>query len=327
MPLVLITDYMGNDTTLEESLFSRAGVDVAVAPAPDPPTWLEVAEDADAILTGQAPLHASTIDRLRRCRVIARYGSGHDNIDIARAAHRGIVVTNVPGYATEEVADHAIALLLAAARYLPAYAASVRGGGWTPRLLPPVQRLRGRRLGLLGCGRIGSAVVERMSPFGVDIAAYDPGAQGLPGGVQRAHTIDRLVDGADFLSLHAPLTPETERCIDARRIGALAPGAVIINVARGGLLDVDAAIRGLESGHLAGLAVDVVDEEPLPREHPLRSLNGAIVTPHVAYFSQTSVTEAKQRSVAEILAVLDGHPPQHPVVAATGGRGRRHHEH
>jgi D-3-phosphoglycerate dehydrogenase len=246
--------------------------------------------------------------------VIARYGSGHDNIDVERAAARGIAVTNVPDYSTEEVADHTVALRLAAARCLTVYAASVRRGGWTPRPLPPVKRMRGRTLALLGCGRIGRAVADRMHAFRTEIVAYDPAIPSLPDGVQRAGSIDELVAGADFLSLHAPLTAQTRGCINGQR-AALARGAVIVNVARGGLLDLAAATHALESGHLAALALDVVDEEPLPERHPLRSMKQAIVTPHVAYFSHASVEEAKRRSVAEILAVPDGRPPLHPVAS------------
>ena len=320
MPSVLITDFMGDDTALEKELFSRAGHELHVASSPEPEEWMEVAIRVDAILTRHAPLRASTIDRLKRCRIIARYGSGHDNIDVDQATANGIVVTNVPGYSSEEVADHTVALLLASARHLPSYMACVREGGWTPRPLPPVLRIRGRRLALLGFGRIGRAVAQRMIAFGVEIVVYDPFATELPEGVLRAPSIHELVHDADFLSLHAPLTAQTHGCIDAARIAALKRGAIVVNVARGGLLDLPAAIDALTSGQLGGLAVDVVDEEPLPDGHPLRSLERAIVTPHVAYFSQASVEEAKRRSVEEILAVLDGRPPLHAIAAPASAR-------
>jgi len=313
MPLAVITDYMGDDTADEEELFRQAGIDAYVAPTPWHEDWVAQAEDADAILTRHARVGDEQIERLRRCQVIARYGSGHDNVDLESATARGIVVTNVPGYSTEEVADHALALLLSAARHLGQCTASTRNGTWTPQPLPPMRRLRGRRASLLGCGRIGSAVATRMMAFGLEVTVYDPQAQAVPQGVARASSIDELVDGADYLSLHAPLTPETHKCIDGPRIAALGEHAVVVNVARGGLLDLEAAVDAIRSGHLSGLALDVVDPEPPPADHPLRKLDQVILTPHVAYYSRESVLEAKRRSVEEIIAVLAGEAPQHAL--------------
>jgi D-3-phosphoglycerate dehydrogenase len=320
MPRVLITDFMGEDTALEESLFAQAGVDVNVASSAEVASWRDLAVSADAILTRHAPIHAVTIDSLRSCKVIARYGTGYDNIDVARAVARNIIVTNVPGFSTEEVADHTAALLLAAARHVLKYATTIRGGAWMPEPLPPVRRLRGQRLAILGFGRIGQAVAERMLPFGVRIVAYDPMTTRAMPGVEKASSLDELVTGADFLCLHAPLTTETARCIDARRLAMLNPGAIVVNVARGGVLDLEAAMSACEARQVGALALDVVDEEPLPQAHPLRLLEHAIVTPHVAYYSRASVEEAKRRSVGEILAVLDGGEPSNPVTPAAAPR-------
>jgi phosphoglycerate dehydrogenase-like enzyme len=318
MTLALITDYMGDDTSLEEELLQNAGIDVIVSASPDPSAWLHHAERADAILTRHAPIGAEAIDRLRLCQVIARYGSGHDNVDVAAAVARGITVTNVPGYCTDEVADHALALLLACVRQIPTYSARVNSGGWTPHPLPEVRRLTGRRLALFGCGRIGAAVARRAIAFGLTVTAYDPYSATLPEMIQRADSIADLVAGAHVLSLHAPLTHETRGAIGAAELAALEPGAIVINVARGPLLDLGAALDALAADHLAGLALDVLDAEPPAPADRIRSTEGVLLTPHVAYYSTDSVADAKRRSVAEILAVIAGDPPQHPVIAAAG---------
>ena len=309
----VITDFMGDDTALERELFGREGVDVFVAESPRPDAWIDVASAADAILTRHAPIRAEEIRRLDRCRIIARYGTGHDNVDVAAAAERGITVTSVPDYCVDEVADHAFALILGAARHVDVLAASVRSGGWTPRPLPRIRRLRGLRLGLLGCGRIGAAVAARASAFGLEAAAYDPYAAELPAGIDRVDSVDELVERSDILSLHAPLTPETERVLDRERLGRLPGGAIVVNVARGRLLDVEAAVEAVTSGRLRALALDVLDHEPPPADHPIRSMPGVVVTPHVAYYSTESVEEAKRRSVEEILRALAGEAPVHPV--------------
>jgi D-3-phosphoglycerate dehydrogenase len=315
MTLAVITDYMGDDTLLERELLEDEGIEVVVSPSPDPRDWLQHAERADAILTRHAPIRADVIARLDRCRVIARYGSGHDNVDVAAATAQGITVTNVPGYCTDEVADHALALLLASARHLPAYSAGVGSGAWTPTPLPAVRRLAGRRLALLGCGRIGAAVAQRAVAFGLRVSAYDPYSASLPSDIERADSIADLVAGAHVLSLHAPLTTETRGAIGTQELAALAHGAIVINVARGPLLDLDAALDALETGHLGGLALDVLESEPPAASDRIRTTAGVLLTPHVAYYSTDSVIDAKRRSVGEIIAVITGSAPKHPVTA------------
>ncbi|MDP8957980.1 MAG: C-terminal binding protein [Actinomycetota bacterium] len=309
----VITDYMGDDASLEASLLQRVGIEVVVAPIPDPEAWVDEAEGAEAILTRHAPIRAATIQRLRRCRVIARYGTGHDNIDLAAARARGIVVTNVPDYCWHEVAEHTMTLLLMAVRHIDALRRPVREGGWIPQPLPPLRRLRGRRMGLIGYGRIGGRVAELAQAFGLVVRVYDPYLPEPPPGITLEATLEDLLRGADIVSLHVPLTPETYRILDDERLALLPEGAIVINTARGGLLDLDAALGRLRSGRLAGVAIDVAEREPLPSDHPARNLDGLIVTPHVGYFSTTSVEEAKRRSTAEVIRVLNGAAPIHPV--------------
>ena len=309
----VITDYMGDDTSLEEQLLGDAGFEVFTAPSSDPEHWVNKAAEAQAILTRHAPVRVETIRQLKHCRVIARYGTGHDNIDVDDALSRGIVVTNVPGYCTDEVADHAMALLLMTARHMDVLTDSVRAGGWTPTPLPPIRRIRGRHLGLVGLGRIGVAVAIRAQAFGLNVHAYDPFVKSPPKDVTLEKSLDGLLVKSDFVSLHVPLGPETERIMNPQRIALLPEGACIINVARGGLLDLDAACEALNSGRLAGVAIDVAEQEPLSEDHPARHQRGLFITPHVGYYSSSSVLEAKRSSVEEIIRVMSGEPPLQPV--------------
>jgi D-3-phosphoglycerate dehydrogenase len=319
MSLCVITDYQGDDTLLEEHLLGEAGVEVFISPSYRVADWVQAAEQADAILTRHAPIDATVLERLQRCRVIARYGIGFDNIDVAAATRRGIAVTYVPGYCTEEVADHAVAMILMASRALGPVAESMRHGAWTPHPMAVVERLRGRTLGLLACGAIGRAVAARAQAFGLAVIAYDPYAPQLPEGVERVGSLEELLPRSQILSLHAPLTPETARFMDARRIAMLPPGAILVNVARGPLVDLEAATQALASGRLGWLALDVFDPEPLPADHPLRKLPNAILTPHLAFYSRASLEEGKRRAVGNVLAVLAGRSPVDPVPVGAPG--------
>lgn len=312
-PTCVITDFMGNDTEDEAAMLAARGIDVFVSPTPDPPSWQPQARTADAILTRHAPIEADTIDALERCKIIARYGTGHDNIDIDAAKRRRITVTAVVDYATSEVAEHTMALILSLARALPAFERSVRDGAWTPRPLPIVPRLEGLTLGLFGCGRIGAAVAARARAFGMAVLGYDPYASSLPDGVARATSVEELLRSAHVLSLHAPLTEETAGAIGGAELDLLPGGSIVVNVARGGLLDLDAACAAVDAGRLGGLGIDVAPSEPLPGDHPARHHQRIIVTPHVGYYSTVSVAEAKRRSVEEIIRVLQGERPRNAV--------------
>jgi D-3-phosphoglycerate dehydrogenase len=311
--LCVITDYMGDDTTEEVSMLSAQGIEVFVAPSTDPSDWFDAAIEADAILTRHAPIERSTIEALKNCRIIARYGTGYDNIDADAAAQANIVVTAVVDYATPEVADHAMALILSLVRALPSFRTSIVAGGWTPNPIPFVPRLEGKTLGLFGFGRIGSAVARRASGFGLPTIVFDPYLTQTVVNVERVATFEELLGRSEILSLHAPLTKETRDVIDQMAIERLPIGAIVINVARGGLLNLKAAMDALDRGHLSGLGIDVAAVEPLAADHPIRHHDRAIVTPHVAYYSTGSVIDAKHQSASEIIRVLNGDKPLHPI--------------
>lgn len=259
-----------------------------------------------AILSRQGPVTAAAMDAAPGLRVVARHGVGVDDVDVAEAQRRGIVVTRAPGSNTQAVAEHAMALLLALAKDLPLLSAEVAGGAWR-RAETKVRDVAGLRLGLVGCGAIGQAVARLAAAFGMSAAAFDPG---LPDGtgIEAMASLHALLARSDVLSLHLPLLPATRRLIGAAELAALPRGAIVLNTARGGLIDEAALLQALEAGHLAGAGLDVFEDEPPPADHPLRRHPRVICTPHVAGVTDGSLVNMGVMAAECIVAVLRGDP-------------------
>ncbi|MEA2406024.1 MAG: D-3-phosphoglycerate dehydrogenase / 2-oxoglutarate reductase [Thermoleophilaceae bacterium] len=312
---VLVTDHVARDFELERSLFEAEGVEVVVAPDTEEQTLATLASEADALLVCYAPVSRRVVEAASAggVRVIARSGIGWDNIDVEAAREADIPVTYVPDYCIGEVADHTFALLLALARGVIAAADSVCGGEWRiPR--GTVHRLAGRRLALVGVGRIGMAVARRAAAFDLDVVAFDPfKTDWASGQLERAETLEEALAEADFVSLHAPLTPDTHHIIDAASIATMRRRPALVNTSRGPLVDLAAVTRALERGELSGVALDVTDPEPLPAGHRLRSHVHAIVTPHMAFYSVEAEEELRRRACDEVLRALAGRPPLSPI--------------
>ncbi len=275
------------------------------------PTAAEVATLAasiqpDAILSRQGPVTAAAMDAAPGLRVIARHGVGVDDVDIAEAQRRGIVVTRAPASNTQAVAEHTVALLLALAKDLPLLSSQVAGGAWR-RAETKVRDVAGLRLGLVGCGAIGQAVARLATAFGMVVAAYDPGKPDSSG-IARLATLQELLARSDVLSLHLPLLPATRHLIGAAELAALPSGAIVLNTARGGLLDEAALHAALEAGRLAGAGLDVFENEPPPDDHPLRRHPRVICTPHVAGVTDGSLVNMGVMAAECIVAVLRGDP-------------------
>jgi lactate dehydrogenase-like 2-hydroxyacid dehydrogenase len=271
---------------------------------------------ADALIVYYGvPIDAPLIERLENCRVVVRAGVGYDHIDIAACGARGIPVCNVPDYGTTEVADHAIALMLALARGLVSYHTRLLAdpyAGWHWSGAPLVRRLRGGTFGILGMGRIGTAAGRRARAFDMDVCFYDPylpdGAE-LGLGCRRVDSLAALLATSDVVSVHCPLTPENRNMIDAAALAAMKPEALLINTARGGLVDLGALEAALREGKLAGAALDVLPEEPPDPEHPLiqafrrrePGLDGRLLlTPHVAWFSSAGRADLRRKSAETV---------------------------
>ena len=311
---ILLTDRPFGSDDIERETLTRAGLSLLRSPAPDAQTLIGLADEVAGMLVGYARVGQELIDVAAGggCRVIARYGIGYDNIDVTAATRANIVVTYVPDYCIGEVADHTVALLLSIGRGVARAALEVRSGGWT---VPAsgVRRLQGTRLALIGVGRIGREVALRAAAFGIEVIAYDPHVTAWDHTIARASSLEEALSGADFVSMHAPLTPETHHLIGDAEINLMAPGAVLVNTSRGGLVDLDAVVSGLDEGRLGGVGLDVVETEPLPSDHPLRTHPLAVVTPHMAFYSAEALVELQRRTVDSVVDVLSGRQPRNAV--------------
>jgi D-3-phosphoglycerate dehydrogenase / 2-oxoglutarate reductase len=312
MPTVLVTDYAWPSLDIERAVLATAGVSLLVAETGHEGELIQLAADADAILTCFRPVTAAVLDAAPRCRTVARYGVGLDNIDVQHADELGMVVTNVPAYCVDEVADHAAALVLALARNVVPFARDVTAGRWDNTAHRPMHRLRGRILGLVGYGAIARSLATRMRAFGMDVLAYSPSLKTAED-VAIAASLDELLARADIVSLHVPLTPATTRLIDARSLRLMKPGSYLVNTARGGVVDSAALVDALRSGHLAGAALDVLPTEPPDADDPLLSTPNLILTPHAAFNSVEAVEELQRTAATNVLDVLDGRRPSYPI--------------
>lgn len=280
-----------------------------------PDEWLAGAQTADAILHWRFPIGEREIGLMEKCRIIAHYGVGVDRIDVAAAAEAGIFVTNVPDYGVNEVADHAMTLLLASARKLPDLERTIRGGQFNVLSVRPIWRLRGRTLGILGLGRIGSAVARRAAGFGFELIACDPyvpDEQFTRLGVRRVG-FEELLTESDLITLHLPLVPETRGLIDRQAFASMRPGVVLVNTARGPIIDEAALLDALAGGTVAAAGLDVYVDEPLPLSSPLLQDPRIILTPHAAFFSEESIVDMQAGASRQVAQVFSG---QRPTAAA-----------
>jgi D-3-phosphoglycerate dehydrogenase / 2-oxoglutarate reductase len=318
---ILIADYDFGDVNIERAIIEGAGFKIVAAQCKSEDEVIEHGRDADGVLAQYAPIGARAINAFTRCRVIARYGTGVDIVDLDAATRRGIQVTNAPNeWCAEEVADHSVALWLAATRKICQYDRAVRRGEWRWQTGHPIWRVRGRIFGLLSFGAIARNIAERVRPFGVDIWAYDPylDAAEIRQWNVRAVSFDQLVEQADYLVIQAPLTPETRHLFDRETLRRMKSTAILINTARGPIVE-DAAIhQALAEGRIAGAAFDDIEEEPAKQRHwrpnnPLFQLHNVILTPHAAYYSEESIGAVRRIAAEEAVRVLNGLPALSPV--------------
>jgi glyoxylate reductase len=297
-----------------------AAHDVEVWPERGPPPRDELlarVTDAEGLLSMLTDrVDAELLAAAPRLRVISNYAVGVDNVDLAAARERGIPVGHTPEVLTDATADLAFALILALARRLPEGSAAVRDGEWVtwePDWLLG-RDVHGATLGIVGPGRIGRAVAQRAEGFGMEVL-HTGRSGGGDGGAARAVSLDELLARADFVSLHAPLTPETRHLIDERALRRMKPTAYLVNTARGAMVDQDALARALREGWIAGAGLDVTDPEPLPADHPLLDSPNLVVLPHLG--SATDATRARMADVAvdNLLAGLAGEPLPHELRA------------
>jgi D-3-phosphoglycerate dehydrogenase len=318
---VLIADYDFGDVNIEQAIIESAGFELRAAQCKNEDEVIEHGRDADGVLAQYAPIGARAINAFTRCRVISRYGTGVDIVDVEAATRRGIQVTNAPNeWCAEEVADHAVALWLAATRKICQYDRAVRRGEWRWQTGHPIWRLRGRVFGLLSFGAIARSIAERVRPFGVDIWTHDPflDAAEIQRQDVRPVSFDQLVEAADYLVIQAPLTPQTRHLFNRATLRRMKPTAILINTARGPIVEDTALRQALVEGWIAGAALDDIEEEPAKQRdwrpnNPLLQLENVIITPHAAYYSQESIGAVRRIAAEEAVRVLSGVPALSPV--------------
>jgi D-3-phosphoglycerate dehydrogenase / 2-oxoglutarate reductase len=280
---------------------------------------IAAARDADALLiTSRDQMPRAVFAAMTRCKVVSRYAVGLDHIDLQAATDHGVVVTHDPAYCTDEVADHALGMILAANRRLVEQDRDLRAGAWvehghmTNRILRgPVPALRLSTVGLIGFGRIGRAVGRRLLPFGVRLIVHDPYVDAATIRATGAEPVElpELLAQSDIVSIHCPLTPETRHMVDERFIAAMKPGAILVNTARGPIAELSALEQAIASGALAGAALDVTEFEPLPADSPLYRAGNVILSPHSAYYSERSIEVVRESTLEQALRVLRGIRP------------------
>jgi D-3-phosphoglycerate dehydrogenase len=317
----MIADSDFGDVNIERAIIEDAGFRLTAHQCKSEEDVIAHGQDADGILTQYAHVGAAAMDNLPHLRVISRYGTGVDIVDVDEATRHGIQVTNAPNdWCADEVADHAIALWLSAVRKITEYDAATRRGVWQWQTGQPIWRLRGRVFGLLGYGAIARLIAARAQAFGVDVWAHDPFVdvgQLRADGV-RPVALDELVSGSDYLTIQAPLTPETRHLFNDSTLARMKPTAILINTARGPIIEDAALDRAVRDGVIAAAALDDLEEEPAKQSgwqpsNPLLRNPNVVVTPHAAYYSEQSIETIRAIAATEAVRVLTGQPPNSPV--------------
>lgn len=320
---VVVTDYTFPTLEIEEGIVQAAGFELVGSQCKTPETLIPFVADADVVITQFAPVNANVIKAMRTARVIVRYGIGVDNVDLDTARASGIPVCNVPEFCIDEVADHTLAFILASTRQVLPNSQYVRDGKWGLAVpLASMKTLRDLTVGIVGFGRIGREVAARLKPFKCRRLVHDPV---VPDSIARetgceSVPLDRLLAESDVVTLHCPATARSRRMLNDDSIGRMKPGAILVNLGRGELVETSALVAALQSGHLGGAAIDVCDPEPIPLESPLRSLPNVICASHIASASVKAVTTLRQTAAQIAVLALRGEPLPNIVNGVAGAR-------
>jgi D-3-phosphoglycerate dehydrogenase len=316
-PKIVITDYGFPSIATEREIIQNAGGKFAAFQCKTQEEVIAAAQDADVLIVQWAPVTQSVIQSLPKLKAIVRYGIGIDNIALDAARDQGVKVSNVPDYCIDEVADHSFALALSLARQLSAIDRQVRQNVW--KIVPPRPMSASREMTFvtIGYGRIARAVLERARACKFHLAIYDPylpANMNVPEDIRRLDDIDKTLKTADILSLHLPLTQDTHHLMNSAAFSKMKANSILINTARGSLVDTVALANALQSGQIAGAALDVFEREPLEEDHPLRSSATALLTSHVAWYSEMSVPELQRLAAEEAVRTLSEEPLQYRIV-------------
>ena len=316
MATVVILDSVYSAYDEERSVFEPMGIIPRISPTTDEQEIIDLCRNADGICVNLAPMPASVINELDRCRVIARYGVGYDNVDVDAAAQKGIWVANVTDYCGEDVSDQAMALLLSCARKTARRDAQVRAHQWAINTSDPVYRIKGKTFGFLGFGMIARIVNRKLKGFEPgNVLAADPFIDSETVKQHGAELVDfdTVIRKSDFISIHMPLNEKTRHIISDKEFKAMKPTAILINTSRGPVIDEEALVRALETGWINSAGIDVFEQEPLPENSRLKKLENITLSDHTGWYSEESLSELKTKTARNVRAVLEGSRPDYPV--------------
>jgi D-3-phosphoglycerate dehydrogenase len=310
-----ITDSPFESGDKEQTILGRIGVTVQKFHCSNESEIINASRNAHLILCDASPITRNVICNLSQLVGIVEYGIGYDNIDVNAATENGVVVCNVPDFMTAEVADHAVALILALTRKLHRTSTSTRSGEWNWRKFRPINSLDGKTVGVIGFGNIGRQVAERMRSFNTRVIAHDPY---IPREMMeklgaKSTNLDELLKTSDIVSIHVPLTKETKQLIGEKELDLMKDSAILVNTSRGSVIDQEALIASLRNGKIAAAGLDVLAKEPPSSNDPVLGLENVIVTPHIGWYSEQSSSRLQENAALEAERILAGKPPKHPV--------------
>lgn len=311
MPKVVITDYTFPNLDIEKLVLEPIDCELSGHQCRTPEALIKVVRDADHVLTQFAPVNTDVVNAMERAKVIVRYGIGYDNVDLAAAAARGIPVCNVPEFCTDEVADHTLGLMVAATRCLFQNHHATTNGNWGLAVpLGQMKTLARLTVGIVGFGRIGRAVAKRLAGFGSRLLVYDPaiGDEEIEQGGGEPISMGELLANSDLITLHCPSSETTRWIINESSISKMKPGAILINVGRGDLVDPDALVAALGLGRISAVGLDVFSPEPIPADHPILRLENVIVGSHIASASEQAVITLRESAAKTVLKAINGEP-------------------
>ena len=309
---VVILDHRYDHYIQEKDVLAEIGVTPEIYYPADEADAVEMLQDADAVICNLYHLTRAVIEKMEKCRVISRYGVGYDNVDVAAATEKDIVVCNVPDYSMEDASEHALALLFNCTRKIAYRDRKIREGRWNLHNDQPCFRMAGRTLGVIGFGHIGSTLVRKIGGFGfseilINSPNTDPALIGVAGG--RKTDFDELLRRSDYISIHCPLKEDTRGMFDDEAFERMKDGAILINTARGPIVNETALYNALKNGKIAAAGLDVFDDDPLAENSPLRLLDNITLSDHAAWYSEESIVELKTKAARNVVEVLKGLDP------------------
>jgi D-3-phosphoglycerate dehydrogenase len=312
---VAITDSPFENGDKEQAILRRIGAKVLQFHCSNESEVIEAARNAHVVMCDASPVTRNVIQNLPKLVGVVEYGIGYDNIDINAATENGVLVCNIPDFMTSEVADHAVALILALTRKLDRISRSTRSGKWNWREFRPMSSLDGKTVGIIGFGNIGRQVAERMRSFRTQVIAYDPyvSREAMEKLGARTSNLDELLEASDVISIHVPLSKETRQLIGRKELAKLKDSVILVNTSRGSVMDQEALIESLRKGRIGAAGLDVLAREPPSAADPILGFENVIVTPHIGWYSEQSSARLQENAALEAERILTGNPPKHPV--------------